>query len=377
MEAPRSWGAFVEPLSTGHGADLRPLFNCWMVANPSESVAGTGEMEISEPQNGCRGVSSHGVMWAICSAPVWVSIDTLHASVASMKRSGRGIGSRVRIRNRAGRNRFIIVRFAMPATRRRRASAPLSGYACGALGVLICGWFLSCDSTFNGAASSDPPPAGAVRLLALGNSITQADSDHLSYRYPLWRRLVDAGIPVDFVGSQSGHFRGTPDHPPHKGLPFDRDHEGHWGWRSDEIVDGRGNGGLATWLLDYDPDIVLIHLGTNDVFADQTTESTLGELREIIRLLRSDIPTITVLWAQLLPTVDAETARRIADLNSAVRDLVEALRSAESPIHIVDLNSGFDADALTYDGVHPNERGETWMAERWFEAIQDALGEAP
>ena len=49
---------------------------------------------------------------------------------------------------------------------------------------------------------------------------------------------------------------------------FDPDHDGHPGWRTDEIVAGRpgsSQGKLAEWLTTEKPNIVLLHIGTNDV----------------------------------------------------------------------------------------------------------------
>lgn len=248
----------------------------------------------------------------------------------------------------------------------RRLSSLLGGL-CASL-VLV-----TCESPPDPPDPQPDPPAGALRVLALGNSITQADADHLSYRYPLWQRFVDDGIPVDFVGSQREHFSGVPDFPSYAGQTFDADHEGHWGWRIDEVLSGRGGDGLADWLQGYDADVVLMHLGSNDVFQDNDLGSSLAELRQVVRVLRSDNPAITILWARLLPTTDAPSTAAIAELNDAAAELAMELTTGESPIHMVDLNSGFDATALTYDGVHPNAEGEAWMASRWYSALESAL----
>ena len=45
-------------------------------------------------------------------------------------------------------------------------------------------------------------------ILPLGNSITQADTSHDSYRYPLWKKLIDAqlGNTTRFTGSMLNFF---------------------------------------------------------------------------------------------------------------------------------------------------------------------------
>src|SRR5262245_54038543 len=75
-----------------------------------------------------------------------------------------------------------------------------------------------------------PAPAAPVRIMPLGDSITQADASHDSYRRPLWKSLQSGGYLVDFVGSSSMNHMGGP-----PVRDFDADHEGHWGWRADEI----------------------------------------------------------------------------------------------------------------------------------------------
>ena len=82
------------------------------------------------------------------------------------------------------------------------------------------------------------------RILPLGDSITQAEINRASYRYPLWKKLVDAEVQFDFVGSlqkqQDKYSKGVPPQPDYNGKSFDRDHEGHFGWATEEIFIGRG-----------------------------------------------------------------------------------------------------------------------------------------
>ncbi len=95
--------------------------------------------------------------------------------------------------------------------------------------------------------------ANPIKIMPLGDSITQgiasgvADEEfQVSFRKALYDKLKAAGYVVDdeiFVGTLfSGES--VPD--------FDPDHEGHPGWRADEIVNGRpgsGEGKLSEWLM--------------------------------------------------------------------------------------------------------------------------------
>ena len=194
----------------------------------------------------------------------------------------------------------------------------------------------------------------------MGDSITQAGTGYNSYRRDLWNLLDDAGYDIDFVGSQNA----TNDGSPFPDSSFDPDHEGHWGWKVDEI-----NNSLAGWLNGYTPDVALIHLGTNDVFNLQSAESTIDELRQTVALLRADNPNVTIFMAQLIPTTNGERNQRVNEFNALLPSLVAELNQPNSQVLLVDQNSGFNAGQDTFDGVHPNAIGEAKMAQRWFDAI--------
>ena len=215
-----------------------------------------------------------------------------------------------------------------------------------------------------------------LRILALGDSITHSDRKNFSYRYALWMKLVDAGIDFDFVGSLDSNCGGSRTWPAYKGRSFDPEHEGHWGWRADQILDGvsnEGNGNLSEWLSAYTPDVVLMHLGTNDALQLQSASSTVNELRRIIEVLRADNPNVIILVAKLIPTNDANANSLINQLNVRI-DRFAAEASAEaSPVIVVDQNSGFDIRADTYDSIHPNKSGEEKMAARWFSVLKNVL----
>ena len=147
--------------------------------------------------------------------------------------------------------------------------------------------------------ASNPFTLGQRKIVPLGNSITQGNiawPGANSYRRDLWHKLNDAGYQVDFVGSLDTDNKGRTFPDP----SFDHDHEGHWGWRADEI-----RAELAGWLAGYTPDVALIHLGSNDAIQGNTVTSTLDEIGDIIGILRTDNAGITIFLAQILPLEDA------------------------------------------------------------------------
>ncbi len=228
-------------------------------------------------------------------------------------------------------------------------------------------------------AKSDP-----VKILCLGDSITHAEINRASYRYPLWKKLIDANIKFDFVGSMqsqlSTYSKGTPPQPDYKGFKFDKDHEGHFAWEASDIVNGRhpnngtGSGSLSKWMVDYDFDIALVHLGTNDAFYRQGNAQIAGEIKAVITTLRTDNPNAIILLAKVIPTSRTKADEQaVVSMNGVIQPIVEEMNSINSPVILVDHFTGFDPSTETYDGVHPNAKGEEKMAQRWFDSIKAAL----
>lgn len=229
------------------------------------------------------------------------------------------------------------------------------------LPAFVAGTLLSvlCITT---ATSKAEPSANPTRIMPLGDSITQGNTQHNSYRRPLWLELRKAGYNVDFVGSTRENFKG-----PSPLSDFDPDHEGHWGWRVDEVLER-----IDGWLRISEPDIVLIHLGNNDLTRGQSLESTIEELRQLIQRIRSVNPRVKLLIAQIIPCGNPP---RIQQLNQRIGNLARRTNTQESPIVVVDQFSGFNpkAGADTYDGCHPSGVGEQKMASRWFAALKKVL----
>lgn len=205
----------------------------------------------------------------------------------------------------------------------------------------------------------------SVRIMPLGDSITQADRNHNSYRRPLWFKLREAGYNVNFVGSTRSHYLGNAPN-----SDFDQDHEGHWGWQVDEV-----SAQIDRWAAEAKPDIVLIHVGTNDILRGQSFDSTISELRSLIQTMRRHNPNLKILLAQLIPAQGSEILTQ--QFNQQISALARSLNSSASPVILVDQSSGFNVAQDTYDGLHPNESGEQKMATRWFQALQKIMTKQP
>jgi hypothetical protein len=210
-----------------------------------------------------------------------------------------------------------------------------------------------------------------IKIMPMGNSITQGHPTYSTYRRELWFLLQNNGYnAIDFVGS----MRTSWDRVNSKQVPapyqdFDLDHEGHSGWRADEI-----KGSSYGWVNDYKPDILLLHVGTNDILQNQSLPTTIDDISDIINGARSAKPTIIILLAQIIGSNrDERVEAQIAALNKEIPKLAERKHTSQSPVYVVDQASGFNPVDDTYDGVHPNTKGEKKMADVWFAALQKVL----
>ncbi|GLY93033.1 SGNH/GDSL hydrolase family protein [Actinoplanes sp. NBRC 103695] len=197
-----------------------------------------------------------------------------------------------------------------------------------------------------------------VRILPLGDSITYGlGSERLgSYRVELARRLASAGIAVDLVGSHASGPRGA-----------DQDNEGHSGWRIDQIAE-RAPG----WIAAYQPDVVLLHIGTNDMRSDEKAAGAPVRLGALIDQLLIASPDVRILVAKIVGAKDTRVGgvyqQRIDAYNASVPAVV-ASRGAR--VRLVD-QTGVDGTDLL-DMLHPNEFGYSKMAWNWYRALQPVL----
>jgi hypothetical protein len=221
-----------------------------------------------------------------------------------------------------------------------------------------------CALTFGTTMTSHGQTSGVVRIWPLGDSITGGYEDYGSYRRNLWMMLRAVGHRVEFVGTITQYYEGEPED-----LDFDASHDGHWAWRTDEILEK-----ADTWAMKLKPDMVLIHLGTNDRFNGRTIGDIVADLRELITKIRVANPSATFLVAQIIP--NASSGGDLVALNREIEKLA-ALSTEGSPVVIVDQYSGFVVETDTWDGLHPNQAGSEKMAVRWFEAVNKNLALLP
>ncbi|MGJ6969560.1 FG-GAP-like repeat-containing protein [Streptosporangium sp. G11] len=200
------------------------------------------------------------------------------------------------------------------------------------------------------------PPPMDLRVMPLGDSITygQGTSDLSGYRARLSSQLADDVDSLDYVGSQQS------------GQLSDRDHEGHQGWTIDRISD------IATCTVrEFRPNVVTLHIGTNDMWRDLNVAAAHERLRNVIRKILTAAPETTVLVATLIPSTSPAVMERIQRYNAAIPGVVADFRAIGRSVHLVDMSAVGTADMA--DTLHPNANGFRKMGDAFDRKISDIV----
>ncbi len=215
------------------------------------------------------------------------------------------------------------------------------------------------DEMMEAAGFQPCPTTEACKILPLGDSIT----DGLgvpgggSYRIELFRLALADGKDITYVGnSQNGPADVD-------GQPFPKAHEGHSGWTIEQI-----DGIVPDPALEDGPHIVLLHIGTNDMY--QTPAGAADRLETLLDQIIETLPDSLLVVSTIIPFPGAPG--EVASYNSGVVTVVQARIDAGEHILLVDQFEGFPEGELA-DGVHPNEAGYARMAAKWYEAIVEYL----
>ncbi|QYN34910.1 SGNH/GDSL hydrolase family protein [Pseudonocardia sp. DSM 110487] len=209
------------------------------------------------------------------------------------------------------------------------------------------------------SAAAAPAPAPLVlRVMPLGASSTAGNGspETAGYRGPLQMLLARDGVTVDMVGSQ----RSAPPSVP------DGDYEGNSGLT---LTDMRPR--VAQWVRRADPDVVLLHIGTNDLLKGDSAEKTVRRLEDVLSQIVavSDAHVIVAgVWAPL-----PGDARDRAEFNRLSAAVVAQFRQRGSSMRFLDVSEPLESDELA-DGLHPNATGYRMIAAMWERQILEVIG---
>ena len=240
-------------------------------------------------------------------------------------------------------------------------------------------------------------PADAInKIMPVGDSITNGSASgvipdnsayYVSYRKALWDKLLAAGYEIDFVGNRNSGSEIF-------GASEPADHAGQPGWADDQIVNGKplvepDADYLAIWLADYQPQIVLLHIGTN--YLDPSPD----DVEAILDVIDAFSPNVWVVLARIINRACCAEAplcpvecQQTMDFNDNVEDMaLDRINNPSIPaipdkIVIVDMEAGADIDYRVqpvgdmWNDLHPFVPGYAKMADLWFSGLMQIMPQA-
>jgi len=215
-----------------------------------------------------------------------------------------------------------------------------------------------------------------IRIMPLGDSITRGVSSgavpdnsayYIAYRKVLRDLLVADGYDVDFVGSMDDG----------SALFVDSQHEGHAGFTADQLD-------IYDYLVAHPAQIILLHIGTNDIDLSRASAVIVSEVSDIINNIHqyeSDFGvTITVILALIINRLDyvcRDPLDPTTIFNDDLYDMALARIALGERIEIVDMECGANIDYRDYTSggdmynlEHPYHTGYEKMADLWFSGFQ-------
>jgi lysophospholipase L1-like esterase len=201
-----------------------------------------------------------------------------------------------------------------------------------------------------------------VKIMPLGDSITVGFPELEGYRRSLFLDLSNSGFSVDFVGSQKN------------GTGFDNDNEGHLSYEVNEIRDN-----VIGWLNSNPADIVLVHIGTNDIQNGQNAAAVVAEVAatlDNINLWESVHSQVTVILARIILRSDSPSWNATTkSFDDTLQTMAQNRIASGDKIVVVDMENALNYSTdMTSDGIHPNLAGYEKMADVWYNALVKILG---
>ncbi|MFJ5262613.1 SGNH/GDSL hydrolase family protein [Streptomyces sp. NPDC088387] len=188
--------------------------------------------------------------------------------------------------------------------------------------------------------------------MPLGDSITDGFTSYPGgYRVRLWQLLAAARHTVDFVGSMTNGPAELGDH----------DHEGHSGWRIDQL-----DAQIGTWLPQSDPRTIMLLIGTNDLNQNHDIANAPARLSGLIDRIRAAKPRCELFVATIPPQSNATLEGRVRAYNAAIPSVVA---QKGRRVHLVRMYEALTTADLA-DGIHPTKAGYDKMAPVWYNALR-------
>lgn len=218
------------------------------------------------------------------------------------------------------------------------------------------------------AAPLAPAPAdeAPLRVLVVGDSVTQGSAGDWTWRYRLWQHLTAGGRAVDLVGPRDDLFdnvAGVHGSTAYADPAFDRDHASRWGMTLAFMGE---DWPVAELVRDYRPDVVVEMLGVNDLnFLTHSATRVADDLRTFVGDVRGVDPGVDVVLGHLTQTWFDE----VPELNTRIDALAGELDTPGARVAVAATDVGFEQRVDTWDPAHANARGEVRIAAAFVDAL--------
>ena len=126
----------------------------------------------------------------------------------------------------------------------------------------------------------------------------------------------------------------------------------------------------------YNPDVVLIHIGTNDAKDDGTyspsdINASVSNVSNILTLIKNANPNVIIIIARIIQ--EHPSLQWITDYNNSLAIMVNG-RNDPQHLFIVDMENALNSDGSDLvDGIHPANSGKQKIANIWYTALQTIL----
>jgi serralysin len=195
------------------------------------------------------------------------------------------------------------------------------------------------------------------KILPLGDSITAGtyptEPTPGAYRIQLGNNFNNHDLSIDFIGSQTNEETDL----------ADPEHEGHPGWTIDKLttlIDGE-------LITEYQPDLVLLMAGTNDIIKHDSASQVIADLNQLIDRLQAELPDVKIFVSSLAPLdpeiMGEKRANTVTEVNALLPELAEQQGEGVTYVNGAGLLS---TDDLVADGIHPNSAGHQTIGNAWY-----------
>ncbi len=201
--------------------------------------------------------------------------------------------------------------------------------------------------------------AQTIKIMPCGDSVTAGigDPNMGAYRTDLYSYYINAGLSVDFVGSQSGGPSGL----------ADKNHEGHSGWTIPQVASN-----VNSWLDTYNPDVMLLWIGGNDVVFGAPNTSGLSSLIDQITNRKPNLILFVADYYHLPASNSIHD--KIEQYIAAIPGIVSSKASAGKHVYLVKLSDATLLSSDIYsDNLHLTPSGYSKIAVIWYNSTITVL----